>query len=190
MLTAQNQSVVLHFGEMASHWGFSRSVGQVLALLVLHEQALHAEQIREALGISRGNVSMALRELQSWRLVKLHHQVGERREYFSVAGSIWELGKIVFEERRRREIDPTLNLLEQCLNHDSADDSPYAKEKLAEIHDLLSLLTQWSSSLNNLKPETLKSLMKLGSGISKVVELKEKVVGGNGSDTNLDKEQG
>ncbi|WP_432455269.1 MULTISPECIES: GbsR/MarR family transcriptional regulator [unclassified Agarivorans] len=184
-LSEKSQAFVLHFGEMGSRWGFNRTVGQILALLVINQQPLHAEQIMEQLGISRGNVSMALKELQSWRLVKLSHQAGQRREFFTAAGSIWEMAKTVFEERTKREVDPTLSLLRSNLIDPPENEADrYTQQKMAEIHDLLELITQWSNTLNNMSPETLQSLMKMGSGISKIIELKDKIVGNNGTGTN------
>ena len=80
VLTPQNERFVLHFGEMGSRWGVNRTVGQIYALLFLAPQPLHADDIAETLGFSRSNVSLGLKELQSWRLVKLVHQVGDPRD--------------------------------------------------------------------------------------------------------------
>src|SRR3546814_6043533 len=110
-LNPQTERFVLHFGEMGSRWGVNRTVGQIYALLFLAPQPLHADDIAEALGFSRSNVSMGLKELQSWRLVKLVHQVGDRRDYFEAPQDVWEIFRIPMEEKRRREIDPTLTLL-------------------------------------------------------------------------------
>lgn len=169
---------VVHFGEMASRWGFNRTVGQILALLVIHPKALNADQIANTLSVSRGNVSMGLKELQSWRLIKMEHVEGDRKDYFVTAGTIWEMAKTVFEERRKREIDPTLSLLRTNLLEDAhTDDEKYAQQRIEEIHDLLELLTQWGDQLNTLSPDKLESLMKLGSGISKLIDMKDKIIG-------------
>ncbi|MGH1486904.1 MAG: GbsR/MarR family transcriptional regulator [Cellvibrionaceae bacterium] len=175
-LTAGSEAFVLHFGEMGSRWGFNRTVGQIYALLVIHEGPLNADQIGELLSISRSNVSMGIKELQSWRLVNLHHKPGDRKDYFSVAGSIWEMASTVFEERRKRELDPTLSLLRtHLLDTPESSAEVYAQEKMQEIHDLLEMLNQWANSLNTLSPEALQSLMKLGSGVSKLLDFKSKV---------------
>ena len=71
------QTFVLHFGEMGSRWGINRTVGQIYALLFLSPQPLNADQIAESLGFSRSNVSMGLKELESWRLVQLQHAPGQ-----------------------------------------------------------------------------------------------------------------
>ena len=108
---------------------------------------------------------------------------GDRKDYFVTAGSIWDMAKTVFEERRKREIDPTMsllraNLLEEAQNEDEA----YAQKRIEEIHDLLELLTQWGDHLNTLSPEKLESLMKLGSGISKLLDMKDKIMGKKNQD--------
>ena len=90
-LPTELESFVVHFGEMGSRWGFNRTVGQMLAVIVFTEQALNADQIAKMLGISRGNVSMGIKELQSWQLIRVHHQPGDRKDYFKPAGTIWEL---------------------------------------------------------------------------------------------------
>lgn len=181
-MTSTVTTAVMHFGEMGSRWGFNRTVGQMLALIVLHEEPISAQEIADALNISRGNVSMGLKELQSWRLIKLHLVPGERKEFFKPAGTIWELANRVFEERRKREIDPTLSLLRDLLLDDaSGADQVNVQHKLEEIHDLLETVTSWSQELQNLGPDKLNLLMKMGSGVSKVLEMKDKLLPGSKS---------
>lgn len=106
-----HQEFVLHFGEMGSRWGINRTVGQIYALLFLSSEALNADQITEALGISRSNTSMGLKELQAWRLVRLKHVPDDRKDHFTTPGDLWEIVRILIEERKKREIDPTLSKL-------------------------------------------------------------------------------
>ena len=114
-LTPLTQRFISHFGEMGSRWGINRTVGQIYALLYVLGQPLNADQIAEYLTFSRSNVSMGLKELQSWRLVKLLHHPGDRREYFEPPKDIWDIFKTLLEERRRREIEPTLSMLRDAL---------------------------------------------------------------------------
>jgi DNA-binding transcriptional regulator GbsR (MarR family) len=176
-MTEKLESFVMHCGEMGSRWGFNRTVGQVYGLLIIHEEALSAVQISEALNISRGNVSMGIKELQSWRLVQVHHKPKDRKEYYSPAGSIWEMASRVFEERRKREIDPTLSLLrDNLLDEPGNQQEVYAQEKMHEIHDLLETVTHWAGELQSMSPDKLNTLMKLGSGVSKVIDMKDKLL--------------
>lgn len=172
------QSFVLHFGEMGSRWGMSRTVGQIYALIVVTESPVNADQIAAALQVSRGSVSMALKELQSWRLVKLQHVPGDRKEYYSAAGDMWDMGLRILEERRKREVDPTLMVLRDLLTEKPTNETEkYAQSRIQEMHDLLDMVTRWSTELQSMSPETLRTLMKLGSGIVKVLEMKGKALG-------------
>ncbi|BBM01923.1 GbsR/MarR family transcriptional regulator [Microbulbifer sp. GL-2] len=178
-LSNQAQAFVLHFGEMGSRWGFNRTVGQMFALLTINPSPLNAEQLAQALKISRGNVSMGLKELQAWRLIELHHQPGDRKDYFTAAGSIWDLARTVFEERRKRELDPTLSLLRQLLLNEPQDEQEaQAQEKIQEVYSLLELLEEFANTLSKLEHDDLLKLMKLGSGIVKLLEFKSKLTGG------------
>lgn len=176
-LTPMIESFVMHFGEMGSRWGFNRTVGQIVALLVVSEEPITANDIADALRISRGNVSMGLKELQAWRLVQLQHKPGDRKEYFQANGSIWDMANRVFEERRKREMDPTLSLLRDILLDEPANQQEvHAQQKLQEVHDLLEGITKWSSELQRLSPDKLNALMKLGSGVGKVLDIKDKLL--------------
>lgn len=176
------QAFVLHFGEMGSRWGISRTVGQIYALLFLAEEPLNADEITEKLGFSRSNVSMGLKELSSWRLVRLQHKPGDRREYFSTPEDIWEIVRILAEERRKREIDPTLSMLRQALVETPATPvERHAQDRMAEMHDLIELITRWSQDIQKLETETLIQLLEVGSKVQKVFQMKDQlkvVVGG------------
>ncbi|WP_057832278.1 GbsR/MarR family transcriptional regulator [Colwellia sp. TT2012] len=177
ILPSKIESFVMHCGEMGSRWGFNRTVGQMYGLLIIYQEPLSAIQISEALNISRGNVSMGIKELQSWRLVQVQHKPKDRKEYYSPAGSIWEMAIRVFEERRKREIDPTLSLLrDNLLTEPTNQQEEYAQKQMHEIHDLLETVTHWASELQRLSPEQLNTLMKLGAGVSKIISLKDKLI--------------
>ncbi|WP_144630406.1 GbsR/MarR family transcriptional regulator [Bordetella genomosp. 13] len=177
-LSSQTERFVLHFGEMGSRWGVNRTVGQIYALLFLADQPLHADDIAEKLGFSRSNVSMGLKELQSWRLVKLVHQVGDRRDYFETPKDVWEIFSILMEEKRKREIDPTLTLLRDTLLDAPKDPSEvHAQKRMHEMLELIELSTGWFDEIQRLPPETLQSLMKLGSRVQKVLGFAGKLRG-------------
>lgn len=171
------KSFVLHFGEMGSRWGINRTVAQIYALLVVTEEALYADQIAEALTISRGNVSMGIKELQSWRLVKTQHIQGDRKDYYSALGDVWDMARAVFQERRKREVDPTLTVLRDLLlDTPSTNEDRYAQTRMEEIHHLMEMFTVWSDELQAMNPDNLRTLMKMGSGVTKVLHLKNKLV--------------
>lgn len=179
-ISSQTERFVLHFGEMGSRWGVNRTVGQIYALLFLSSRPLHADEIAETLGFSRSNVSLGLKELQSWRLVKLLHQIGDRREYFESPKDVWEIFRILMEEKRKREVDPTLTLLRDTLleTPDGAGEA-YAQQRMRDMLELIELSTGWFDEVQRLPPETLLSLMKLGSKVQKVLDFAGKLRGNN-----------
>lgn len=177
-LTPQTERFVLHFGEMGSRWGVNRTVGQMYALLFLSPNPLNADDIADALGFSRSNVSMGLKELQSWRLVKLIHQVGDRRDYFETPKDVWEIFRILMEEKRKREVDPTLTLLRETLLEPPAGESEaYAQQRMNDMLTLIELTTGWFDEVHDLPPETLKRLMGLGTKVQKVLDFAGKLRG-------------
>ena len=172
------QAFVLHFGEMGSRWGISRTVGQIYALLFLAEEPLNADDITEALEFSRSNVSMGLKELQSWRLVQLRHQPGDRREYFEAPADVWEIFRVLAEERRRREIEPTLSMLRMALLETPATDAErHAQARMKDMHELIDRLMTWFDDVQKLAPETAMQLMGMGATVTKVLEFKDRMTG-------------
>ena len=173
-LSPLSQRFILHFGEMGSRWGINRTVGQIYALLYIQGKALNADEIAEYLSFSRSNVSMGLKELQSWRLVKLLHRPGDRREYFEPPKDIWDIFKALLEERRRREIEPTLSMLRDALLENPGNDSDkVAQQRMREMYDLIELSSSWFEDVQRLSPETLASLMKMGSKVKKLLDVRD-----------------
>jgi DNA-binding transcriptional regulator GbsR (MarR family) len=175
-LTPLAQSFVLHFGEMGGRWGINRTVGQIYALLFVSEKPLNADEISDALAFSRSNVSMGLKELDSWRLVRLQHLPGDRREYFSAPEDVWAIFRTLADERRKREIDPTLSMLRDALlvTPTNAPDI-FAQKRMADMHELIDLVTNWLHDVQKLDEHTLRQLMKLGAAAQKFLEIKEKL---------------
>src|SRR5882724_3971815 len=114
-LTPVAQKFILHWGEMGTRWGINRTVAQVHALLFLSPRPVPGDEISTTLAVARSNVSTSLRELQGWRIVRVVHVLGDRRDHFESTKDVWEIFRIVAEERKRREIDPTLAVLGECV---------------------------------------------------------------------------
>lgn len=170
-MTPLVHSFVAHFGEMGSRWGINRTVGQIYALIFVSPKPLNADDIAEALAFSRSNVSMGLKELQSWQLVKLKHQPGDRREYFEAPADAWEIFRKLAEERRRREIEPTLSMLRSALlEKPSCEEDAIAQERMRSMHDLIEMLTNWFDDVQRLDSQTLAKLMRMGSKVQKLLE--------------------
>lgn len=161
---------VAHFGEMGSRWGLNRTFGQIFALVYASPQPLNADQIAGALAFSRSNVSQGLKELQSWRLVRLRHHAGDRREYFEAPADAWEMFLTLAEERRRREIEPTLEMLRQALAAPVADEQDrQVLARLRDLHDCMILTTSWFDEVRHLERTTLTQLMALGARVQKLL---------------------
>jgi DNA-binding transcriptional regulator GbsR (MarR family) len=174
-LSPLTQRFILHFGEMGSRWGINRTVGQMYALLYVLGKPLNADEIADYLSFSRSNVSMGLKELQSWRLVKLLHLPGDRREYFEPPKDIWDIFKALLEERRRREVEPTLSMLRDALLENPGTDADvHAQQRMREMYDLIELSSSWFDDVQRLSPETLASLMKMGSKVQKLLDVRDK----------------
>jgi DNA-binding transcriptional regulator GbsR (MarR family) len=177
-LSPMVEAFILHFGEMGSRWGINRTVGQMYALLVMSEEPLNAEAISDALGVSRSNVSMGLKELNSWRLIRSHQRLGDRREYYSAPDDFWEIARTLIEERRKREIDPTLSMLRHLLLEEAHDEGErYAQSRMGDMLELMELVTRWSEEMQRLSTPELKQLLKLGSGVSRVLDLRDRLGG-------------
>lgn len=175
-LTPLVRSFVGHFGEMGSRWGINRTVGQIYALIFVSPAPLNADDIAEKLEFSRSNVSMGLKELQAWRLVNLRHLPGDRREYFDAPSDAWEIFRTLAEERRRREIEPTLSMLRNALleSPSSAEDR-IALERMRGMHDLIELTTSWFDDVQRMDVQTLARLMKMGSKVQRLLEFTDRV---------------
>lgn len=158
-LTPTIQKFIIHWGEMGTKWGINRTVAQVHALLYISEKPLNAETITNTLQVARSNVSSSLHELQSWELIKVVNILGDRRDYFESIKDVFELAKLVAEGRKKREIDPTVKVLSECVKElQSSEDEEYAKKKLTEV---LSLITTTMGAYEKIKNLPLKQMLKL-----------------------------
>lgn len=169
-VTNYQQAFILHFGEMGNRWGINRTVGQIYALLYVNQAPLNADDITDALGISRSNTSMGLKELQSWGLVRLQHLPGDRRDYFTTPEDIWEIFQVLLAERRKREIEPTLTMIRGALMTEQVDGPDvYAQSQLQEMLDLIELVLGWLDEVSAMDREMVVKLMRLGGGVQKLL---------------------
>src|SRR6266699_1482768 len=114
-LNPVQQKFILHWGEMGTRWGINRTVAQIHALLFLSPKPLPAEEIAGTLNVARSNVSTSLKELQGWGIVKRVHVLGAKRDHFESMKDVWEMFRDVMDERKKREIDPTMRMLHECI---------------------------------------------------------------------------
>ena len=168
---------VLHWGEMGTRWGVNRTVAQIHALLFYVGRPMHAEEITDTLGVARSNVSTSLRELQGWKLIRLIHLPGDRRDHYETSTQVWELLRTVVRERQQREIAPTVAVLGELLADPAMSKEPTeAKLRVKETLELLQTLTAWSDEMLRLDTETLTKVLKMGAKVKKLM----------GRDTQID----
>jgi len=171
-LTPAVEKYVLHWGEMGTRWGTNRTVAQIQALLYLSPEPLRADEICELLSVARSNVSTSIRELQSYGLVRMTHVLGDRRDYFECIHDVWELFRVILEQRKQRELNPTLSMLKICAAEvDSEKDTdPVTKERIRNMLDFVATTSNWYEQISDIPTATLTKLMKLGKGITKLVK--------------------
>jgi DNA-binding transcriptional regulator GbsR (MarR family) len=162
-LTPIEQKFILHWGEMGTRWGINRTVAQVHALLYLSTKPLHAEEIANTLAVARSNVSTSLRELQGWGIVRVTHMLGDRRDHFESVKDVWEIFRIIAEERKRREIDPTLRILQECVSElkKPAAGNAHTRERLEEMLDFLTITSSLFEEMIHIPAGTLKGMARL-----------------------------
>jgi len=171
MLTSATKQFILHWGEMGTRWGVNRTVAQVHALLYLSPESLTAEDIAETLSVARSNVSTSLKELQNWNLVQIDSRIGDRRDYFYTSSDVWALFLTVVEQRVEREIVPTLTMLRRCAIEAQAERpaQPAVAARITAMQAFLEELHGWYSQIKNLPPASLRSLIRVGGGITRIL---------------------
>jgi DNA-binding transcriptional regulator GbsR (MarR family) len=138
-------------------------------LLYISGRPLAADDIVEALVVARSNVSTSLKELQSWKLVRVTHVLGDRRDHFTALQDVWEIFRVILEERKRREIDPTLTMLRECTIEGTQDEELDAAA-LARMQTTLEFLEMLSASFQDyqhLSPQTLQRFLKMGGKVAR-----------------------
>jgi DNA-binding transcriptional regulator GbsR (MarR family) len=169
-LSPVTRKFVLHWGEMGTRWGVSRTVAQIHALLYLSERPLHAEEISDTLAVARSNVSTSLKELQAWGLIKVSHVIGDRRDHYEAIQDITNLFRVIVEERKRRELDPTLALLRECAAEADAKTGAHVRAKIASTLEFVELLNKWYEDMKGLPLPLLLSLLRMGGRVQRFLK--------------------
>jgi DNA-binding transcriptional regulator GbsR (MarR family) len=168
-LTNIQQKFILHWGEMGTRWGINRTVAQIHALLYIAPKPLNAEEISETLSVARSNVSTSLKELQGWGIVRLVHVLGDKRDHFESMKDVWEMFRLVLDERKRREIDPTLAMLKDCLAAADKEKDSYSVERLRELRDFFETTSAWYQQVRHWPAPALAKFAKLGDKALKAI---------------------
>jgi DNA-binding transcriptional regulator GbsR (MarR family) len=166
------EKFVLHWGEMGTRWGVNRTVAQVHALLYISPRPMHAEEITETLSVARSNVSTSLRELQGWGIVRVVHVMGDRRDHFESMKDVWEMFRIIVMERKRREIDPTVSVLRECVAEAQKGGASevHNRERLNELLQFFETMDTLYGQAKALPPKTLIKMARAGDRIKKALK--------------------
>ena len=158
------QRFILHWGEMGTRWGINRTVAQVHALLFLSERPLPAEEIAATLGIARSNASTSLRELQNWGIVKIVHLAGDRRDHFESLKDVFMMFRVIARERKKREIDPTVRVLRDCIAEAQKPKSAsvYTRERLADLLQFFEITTAGFEQVERVPTAALLKVARMG----------------------------
>lgn len=165
------QKFILHWGEMGTRWGVNRTVAQVHALLYLSERPMPAEEIAATLSVARSNVSTSLRELQGWRIVRVAPVLGDRRQHFESVKDVWELFRIIIQERKKREVDPTIQVVRECVEQaeKAGPSEAYARERLEQLLEFITTMDTLFDEFQHLSPAAARGLAKLRGRIRKLL---------------------
>lgn len=143
-LTAAQDQFVLEWGRMSSSWGINRTMAQIHALLLVTGRAWSVDEIIERLHISRGNASMNLRDLMDWGIVRRFRRPGDRKDIYVSEGDVWQMFGRVVRERKRREIDPTIGAIRDCVAMLPADDpreeARVARQRMESLLEVFALI--------------------------------------------------
>lgn len=171
-LTPVMKKIILHWGEMGSAWGINRTVAQIYALLFLSPEPLTADEVSASLVIARSTVSTGLHELQSWGVVKTIHVLGDRRDHFTTMNDIWEIFRVILDERKHREIDPTLQVLQESVMQmqEHGGEDPQVEERVRDMLDFFTTVTSAYEQYEKIPTDRLKDLLQVSSKLSSIVE--------------------
>ena len=172
-LSQATQKFILHWGEMGARWGVNRTVAQVHALLYISPKPLNAEEIAGTLSIARSNVSNSLRELQGWGIIRIVHVLGDRRDHFESLKDVWQMFQIVLNERKRREIDPTVKLLRECVTELKKGGSveEHTRQRVFEMLEFFEMAVACYEDVSRLPASQWQKLAKIGGKVQKLLRV-------------------
>lgn len=168
-VTPVMKKFILHWGEMGARWGINRTMAQIHALLFISPEPLDAEAVAAALGVARSNVSTSLRELQAWGVVRVVHVMGQRRDHFQCMKDVWEMFQVILDERKRREIDPTLAILRECLQlaQNARPVDSHTRDRLRDLLGFFETMCDWYGRIRRLPTGAVVKFVKLGGRVKK-----------------------
>lgn len=168
------RNFIITWGELASRWGLNRTEASIHALLFISPTPLTMEEIADALEIARSNVSMSLKELQTWKIIRAIGVLRDRRKRYAAEKDVWVTFRNVFNEEKRRNIDPFIGLLDETKNtlgsmESMTSDEQHALDQVKEMREFFSILMSWYAEVNSMPLTTLRKYLTMGSKIRKLL---------------------
>jgi HTH-type transcriptional regulator, glycine betaine synthesis regulator len=147
--TNLEDAFIRQWGDMGAAWGINRTMAEIQGLLYISGQTLCADDLMVRLGISRGNVSMSLRALCEWGVVRKVHRRGDRRDYFQSLTDVWEIFSLIARQRKRKEVDPVVAALRECHARFATSDAVPTDDQ-AVVRERLEKMLEFLASVQNL----------------------------------------
>jgi DNA-binding transcriptional regulator GbsR (MarR family) len=170
-LTPITQKFIVHWGEMGEKWGINRTVAQIHGLLYLSPEPLNAEEITSTLSVARSTVSVGLRELESWGIIRVVHVLGDRTDRFEIKGDVYEMFRFIVEYRKRREVDPTLHMLRESMDElKSSSEDAHTRAKIGEMLALFETSDSLYQQMQKVPTRTIVRIAKMGDIVGKVLK--------------------
>jgi DNA-binding transcriptional regulator GbsR (MarR family) len=169
-LTPIAERFIIHWGEMGEKWGINRTVAQIHGLLYLSPEPLNAEEIAETLSLARSTVSVGLHELESWGIIRVAHVLGDRTDRFEVKGDVYEMFRFIIDYRKRREVDPTLQMLSESVAElEAGSQDPNSTQKMRAMLELFATLDSLYQQAQKVPTKKIARIAKMGDVIGTVL---------------------
>ncbi len=170
-LTPIAQKFIVHWGEMGEKWGINRTVAQIHGLLYLSPKPLNAEEISDILSVARSTVSVGLHELESWGIIRVVHTLGDRTDRFEIKGDVYEMFRFIVDYRKRREVDPTLQMLRETVTElEGSGWDAHAREKMGEMLALFETSDSLYQQMQKVPTRTIVRIAKMGDIVGKILK--------------------
>jgi DNA-binding transcriptional regulator GbsR (MarR family) len=169
-LTPAAQKFIVHWGEMGEKWGINRTIAQIHGLLYLSTKPINAEEISETLSVARSTVSVGLRELESWGIIRVVQVLGDRTDHFEVKGDAYEMFRFIVDYRKRREMDPTLHMLRESVAELEANDDSHTREKMQSMLNLFEISDSLYQQVQKIPTKTILRIAKTGNIVGKILK--------------------
>ena len=171
-LTPTAQKFIIHWGEMGERWGINRTIAQIQGLLYLAPEPLNAEEIAATLSVARSTVSVGLHELETWAIVRTVHVLGDRTDRFEIKGDVYEMFRFIVDYRKRREVDPTLQMLRESVAElEASQADTYTREKMKEMQELFETLDTLYQQAQKIPARKIVRIAKMGDIVNKLLKL-------------------